>query len=156
PLTAFASFGLGTTPLAVNHQGQFVSTTIAFNLADGVSLSKASSAIDRTMSRLGVPATIHGGFAGNPRAYQQNQSSQPFLILAALLAIYIVLGVLYESYVHPLTILSTLPSAGVGAILALLVCGWFSPGTGQFTVIAFIGVILLIGIVKKNAIMMID
>ena len=150
PLTAFASFGLGTTPLAVNHQGQFVSTTIAFNLADGVSLSQASTAIDRTMSRLGVPTTIHGGFAGNASAFQQGQSSQPFLILAALLAIYIVLGVLYESYVHPLTILSTLPSAGVGAILALLVFGQ------QFTVIAFIGVILLIGIVKKNAIMMID
>jgi len=150
PLTAFSTFGLGTTPLAVNHQGQFVSTTIAFNLADGISLSQASSAIERTMSRIGVPATIHGGFAGNASAFQQGQSSQPWLILAALLAIYIVLGVLYESYVHPLTILSTLPSAGVGAILALLVFGQ------QFTVIAFIGVILLIGIVKKNAIMMID
>ncbi|HEX4479916.1 MAG TPA: efflux RND transporter permease subunit, partial [Rudaea sp.] len=150
PLTAFASFGLGTTPLAVNHQGQFVSTTIAFNLADGVSLSQASDAIEKTMSRIGVPATIHGGFAGSASAYQQGQSSQPWLILAALLAIYIVLGVLYESYVHPLTILSTLPSAGVGAILALLLFGQ------QFTVIAFIGVILLIGIVKKNAIMMID
>ena len=150
PLTAFSSFGLGTTPLAVNHQGQFVSTTISFNLADGVSLSQASAAIERTMSRIGVPATIHGGFAGNASAYQQGQSSQPWLILAALLAIYIVLGILYESYVHPLTILSTLPSAGVGAILALLLFGQ------QFTVIAFIGVILLIGIVKKNAIMMID
>jgi multidrug efflux pump len=150
PLTAFATFGLGTTPLAVNHQGQFVSTTISFNLADGVSLSQASSAIERTMSRIGVPATIHGGFAGNASAFQQGQSSQPWLILAALLAIYIVLGILYESYVHPLTILSTLPSAGVGAILALLLFGQ------QFTVIAFIGVILLIGIVKKNAIMMID
>jgi multidrug efflux pump len=102
------------------------------------------------MSRIGVPNSIHGGFAGNANAFQQGQASQPWLILAALLAIYIVLGVLYESYVHPLTILSTLPSAGVGAILALLVCGT------QFTVIAFIGVILLIGIVKKNAIMMID
>ncbi len=150
PLTAFSSFGLGTTPLAVNHQGQFVSTTISFNLADGVSLSQASDAIEKTMSRIGVPATIHGGFAGNASAYQQGQSSQPWLILAALLAIYIVLGILYESYVHPLTILSTLPSAGVGAILALLLFGQ------QFTVIAFIGVILLIGIVKKNAIMMID
>jgi multidrug efflux pump len=150
PLTAFASFGLGTTPLAVNHQGQFVSTTISFNLADGTSLSQASDAIEKTMSRIGAPATIHGGFAGNASAFQQGQSSQPWLILAALLAIYIVLGVLYESYVHPLTILSTLPSAGVGAILALLLFGQ------QFTVIAFIGVILLIGIVKKNAIMMID
>jgi multidrug efflux pump len=150
PLMSFATFGLGTTPLAVNHQGQFVSTTISFNLADGVSLGEASDSITRTMSRIGVPNSIHGGFAGNANAFQQGQSSQPWLILAALLAIYIVLGVLYESYVHPLTILSTLPSAGVGAILALLVCGT------QFTVIAFIGVILLIGIVKKNAIMMID
>jgi len=150
PLMSFASFGLGTTPLAVNHQGQFVSTTIAFNLADGISLGTASDAIARTMSRLGVPTSIHGGFAGNANAFQKSQESQPWLIVAALLAIYIVLGVLYESYVHPLTILSTLPSAGVGAILALLVCDT------QFTVIAFIGVILLIGIVKKNAIMMID
>jgi multidrug efflux pump len=150
PLMSFATFGFGTTPLAVNHQGQFVSTTISFNLADGISLGEASDAIAKTMSRIGVPASIHGGFAGNANAFQQGQSSQPWLILAALLAIYIVLGVLYESYVHPLTILSTLPSAGVGAILALLVCGT------QFTVIAFIGVILLIGIVKKNAIMMID
>jgi len=150
PLMAFASYELGTTPLAVNHQGQFVSTTISFNLADGVSLGAASDAIERTMSRLGVPASIQGGFSGNAGAFQQGQSSQPWLILAALLAIYIVLGVLYESYVHPLTILSTLPSAGVGAILALLVC------RTQFTVIAFIGVVLLIGIVKKNAIMMID
>ena len=150
PLSAFASYGLGTTPLAVNHQGQFVSTTISFNLADGFSLSQASNAIDRAMSRLGVPASIHGGFAGNARAFAQGQGDQSFLILAALITIYIVLGVLYESYVHPLTILSTLPSAGVGAIFALLVCGT------QFTVIAFIGVILLIGIVKKNAIMMID
>ena len=150
PLSAFASYGFSTTPLAVNHHGQFVSTTISFNLADGVSLGDASDAITKTMSRLGVPVSIHGGFAGNASAFQQGQSSQPWLILAALLAIYIVLGMLYESYVHPLTILSTLPSAGVGAILALLVC------RTQFTVIAFIGVILLIGIVKKNAIMMID
>ncbi len=150
PLSAFSSYGLGTTPLAVNHQGQFVASTISFNLADGYSLSQASDAIDKTMSRIGVPASIHGAFAGNASAYQQGQSSQPWLILAALLAIYIVLGILYESYVHPLTILSTLPSAGVGALLALLVFGT------QFTVIAFIGVILLIGIVKKNAIMMID
>jgi multidrug efflux pump len=150
PLTSFASYGLGTSPLEVNHQGQFVSTTISFNLAEGTSLGEASDAIARTMSRLGVPASIHGGFAGTASAFQRGQSSQPFLILAALLAIYIVLGVLYESYVHPLTILSTLPSAGVGAILALLACRL------EFTVIAFIGVILLIGIVKKNAIMMID
>jgi multidrug efflux pump len=150
PLMTFSKFELGTTPLAVNHQGQFVSTTISFNLADGVSLGEATDAITKSMSRIGVPATIHGGFAANASAFQQGQNSQPWLILAALIAIYIVLGVLYESYVHPLTILSTLPSAGVGAILALLVCG------SQFSVIAFIGVILLIGIVKKNAIMMID
>jgi multidrug efflux pump len=150
PLMSFASYGLGTTPLAVNHQGQFVATTISFNLAEGVSLGDASDAIEKTMSRIGVPATIHGGFAGNASAFQQGTSNQPWLILAALLAIYIVLGILYESYVHPLTILSTLPSAGVGAIMALLIFGL------QFTVIAFIGVILLIGIVKKNAIMMID
>jgi multidrug efflux pump len=150
PLMTFSKFELGTTPLAVNHQGQFVSTTISFNLADGVSLGDATDAITKSMSRIGVPATIHGGFAANASAFQQGQNSQPWLILAALIAIYIVLGVLYESYVHPLTILSTLPSAGVGAILALLVCG------SQFSVIAFIGVILLIGIVKKNAIMMID
>ncbi|HTD28519.1 MAG TPA: efflux RND transporter permease subunit, partial [Xanthomonadaceae bacterium] len=150
PLSAFSSYGLGTTPLAVNHQGQFVATTISFNLADGVSLGQASDAITTAMARVGVPPSIHGGFAGNANAFAQGQSSQPWLILAALIAIYIVLGVLYESYVHPLTILSTLPSAGVGAIFALLVCGT------QFSVIAFIGVILLIGIVKKNAIMMID
>ncbi|MBS0591495.1 MAG: multidrug efflux RND transporter permease subunit [Proteobacteria bacterium] len=150
PLTAFANWGLGTTPLGINHQSQFVSTTISFNLADGVSLGEASAAIERTMMRLGVPVSIHGGFAGNARAFVQGQGDQLYLILAALIAIYIVLGVLYESYVHPLTILSTLPSAGVGAILALLVC------KTQFTLIAFIGVILLIGIVKKNAIMMID
>jgi multidrug efflux pump len=150
PLTAFANWGLGTTKLSVNHQGQFVSTTISFNLADGVSLSEASDAITKTMSRLGVPASIQGSFAGNARAFAQGQGDQPFLILMALLTIYIVLGILYESYVHPLTILSTLPSAGVGALFALLVC------QTQFTVIAFIGVVLLIGIVKKNAIMMID
>jgi multidrug efflux pump len=150
PLMAFAKYDMGTTPLSVNHQSQFVATTISFNLADGASLSAASDAIAKTMTRLGVPVTIHGGFAGNASAFQQGQSSMPWLVLAALIAIYIVLGVLYESYVHPLTILSTLPSAGVGAIFALLVCG------SQFTLIAFIGVILLIGIVKKNAIMMID
>ena len=150
PLMSFASYGLGTTPLAVNHQGQFVSTTISFNLADGVSLGEASDAIAKEMARIGVPSTIHGGFAGNANAFAQGQSSQPWLILVALLTIYIVLGILYESYVHPLTILSTLPSAGVGAIFALLVF------RTQFSVIAFIGVILLIGIVKKNAIMMID
>ncbi|HZP65213.1 MAG TPA: multidrug efflux RND transporter permease subunit [Rudaea sp.] len=150
PLTAFASYGPGSTPLSVNHHGQFVANTISFNLPEGVSLGTAQAAVERAMSRLGVPKTIHGGFQGTARTAQQSQGSLPWLILAALLAIYIVLGVLYESYVHPLTILSTLPSAGVGALMALLICGT------EFSLIAFIGVMLLIGIVKKNAIMMID
>jgi multidrug efflux pump len=150
PLMAFAHYGLGTAPLAVNHQGQFVAATIAFNLADGVSIGEASDAINRTMSLLGVPSSIHGAFAGTANAFQQSLNGQVWLIIAALITIYIVLGMLYESYVHPLTILSTLPSAGVGAFLALIAF------RSQFTVIAFIGVILLIGIVKKNAIMMID
>jgi multidrug efflux pump len=150
PLSAFASYGPGSAPLAVNHQGQFVASTISFNLAPGYSLGQASDAILRAMARVGAPATIHGMFAGQASTFQKSQASQPWLILAALIAIYIVLGILYESYVHPLTILSTLPSAGVGALLALLVCGM------EFTLIALIGVILLIGIVKKNAIMMID
>jgi multidrug efflux pump len=150
PLTAFATFGPGTTPLSVSHQGQFVASTVSFNLPEGTSLGTAQNAIEREMTRLGVPKTIHGGFQGTARTAQQSLGSLPWLIVAALLAIYIVLGVLYESYVHPLTILSTLPSAGVGAILALLVCDM------EFSLIAFIGVMLLIGIVKKNAIMMID
>jgi len=156
PLSAFASFGPGSTPLSVNHHGQFVAATISFNLAPGISLGQAMNSITRTMAQLGVPATIHGSQQGTARVFQQSLDTEPWLILAALLAVYIVLGVLYESYVHPLTILSTLPSAGVGALLALLVCGFFNPELGQFTLIALIGVILLIGIVKKNAIMMID
>ena len=150
PLMSFATYGPGSAPLEVNHQGQFVSATVSFNLADGYSLSDATAAINREMARVGAPVSIHGGFAGTANAFQQSLNNQPFLILAALLAVYIVLGMLYESYVHPLTILSTLPSAGVGALLALLACGT------EFSVIALIGVILLIGIVKKNAIMMID
>ncbi len=150
PLMAFATYGLGSTPLSVSHQDQFVASTVSFNLAAGVSLGQAQDAITREMSRIGAPATIHGGFQGTARTAQQSLGSLPWLILTALLAIYIVLGILYESYVHPLTILSTLPSAGVGAILALLVCHT------EFSLIAFIGVMLLIGIVKKNAIMMID
>jgi multidrug efflux pump len=150
PLMAFSTYGPGSTPLSVNHQGQFVASTVSFNLAEGTSLSNAQDAITREMSRLGVPKTIHGGFQGTARTAQQSLGSLPWLIVAALLAIYIVLGVLYESYVHPLTILSTLPSAGVGALMALLLCGT------EFSLIAFIGVMLLIGIVKKNAIMMID
>jgi len=150
PLSAFSSYGPGSAPLSVNHQGQFVATTVSFNLADGVSLGDATDAITRTMARVGAPATIHGSMQGTAKTFQKSLDNQPYLILAALIAIYIVLGVLYESYVHPLTILSTLPSAGVGALLALLVC------RTEFSVIALIGVILLIGIVKKNAIMMID
>ncbi|MCC6198006.1 MAG: multidrug efflux RND transporter permease subunit [Burkholderiales bacterium] len=150
PLSAFATFGPTNTPLGVNHQGQFVASTISFNLAPGVSLSQATRAVDQEMLRIGVPATIRGTFQGSARAFQASLASQPWLILAALLTVYIVLGVLYESFVHPITILSTLPSAGVGALLALELFGT------EFSIIAFIAVILLIGIVKKNAIMMID
>ncbi len=150
PLAAVSSYGPGSTPLAVNHQGSFVASTISFNLAPGKSLSDATAAIGDAMNRIGVPGTVHGTFQGTARVFQQSLSSEPVLILAALLAVYIVLGVLYESYVHPLTILSTLPSAGVGAVLALLAF------KTQFDIIALIGVFLLIGIVKKNAIMMID
>jgi multidrug efflux pump len=150
PLSAFATYGPTSTPLGVQHQGQFVASTISFNLPPDVSLSQATRAVDQEMLRIGVPNTIRGTFQGSARAFQQTLASQPWLILAALLTVYIVLGVLYESFVHPLTILSTLPSAGVGALCALLLFGT------EFSIIAFIGVILLIGIVKKNAIMMID
>jgi multidrug efflux pump len=150
PLSAFATYGPTNTPLGVNHQGQFVASTISFNLAPDVSLSQATLAIEDAMARLGVPEAVHGSFQGSARAFQASLNSQPWLILAALITVYIVLGVLYESYVHPLTILSTLPSAGVGALLALKLFNT------DFSIIAFIGVILLIGIVKKNAIMMID
>jgi multidrug efflux pump len=150
PLSAVAHFTQGATPLAVNHQGLLVANTISFNLAPNVSLSDAVATIDATMNRLGVPASIKGTFQGTAKAFQDSLSNQPFLVLAALVTIYIVLGVLYESYVHPLTILSTLPSAGVGALLALMAFHT------DFSIMALIGVILLIGIVKKNAIMMID
>ena len=150
PLAAFSHYGPGVTPLSVNHQGPFVATTFSFNLPEGESLGTATAAIQRTMAQLHVPIAVHGTFAGNARAFQTSLASEPLLILAAVVAVYIVLGVLYESLVHPLTILSTLPSAGVGAVLALQLFG------SQFSLIAFIGVILLIGIVKKNAIMMID
>jgi multidrug efflux pump len=150
PLSAVASFGQGATPLAVNHQGLLVANTISFNLPPGGSLSDAVRTIDATMNRIGVPATIRGTYQGTAKAFQDSLANQPFLILAALVTIYIVLGVLYESYVHPLTILSTLPSAGVGALLALMAFHT------EFSIMALIGVILLIGIVKKNAIMMID
>jgi multidrug efflux pump len=150
PLAAFTKYAPGNTPLAVNHQGLFVATTISFNLASGKSLSDATSAVAEAVQQVGMPASIHGSFQGTAQTYQQSLNSEPILIAAALVAVYIVLGVLYESYIHPITILSTLPSAGVGAVLALLVFNT------EFSIIALIGVILLIGIVKKNAIMMID
>ncbi|HYZ41390.1 MAG TPA: efflux RND transporter permease subunit [Stellaceae bacterium] len=150
PLSAFAHFAPGNTPLAVNHQNLFVASTISFNLAPGVSLSQATAAIDDQTRRLGMPASIRGTFQGTAKIFQQSVQNEPLLVAAALLAVYIVLGVLYESYVHPITILSTLPSAGVGAVLALMATNT------EFSIMALIGVILLIGIVKKNAIMMID
>ena len=150
PLAAFASYKPGNTPLAVNHQGNFVATTISFNMAPGKVLSDAVTAIGQAVTTIGMPATIHGSFAGTAATFQQSLANEPVLIAAALVAVYIVLGVLYESLVHPVTILSTLPSAGVGAVLALMLFGI------DFSIIALIGVILLIGIVKKNAIMMID
>ena len=150
PLSAVSSYGPNNTPLAVNHQGQFVASTISFNLPVGVALSDATRAITETLIRIGVPTSVQGSFQGSAKLFQDSLNTQPMLILTALLTVYIVLGMLYESFVHPITILSTLPSAGVGALLALLACG------SEFSIIALIGVILLIGIVKKNAIMMID
>jgi multidrug efflux pump len=150
PLSAVAHFTRGATPLAVNHQGLLVANTISFNLPPNGSLSSAIGSIEAAMNRIGVPATIRGSFQGTAKAFQDSLRNQPYLILAALVTIYIVLGILYESYVHPLTILSTLPSAGVGALLALMAFNT------EFSIMALIGVILLIGIVKKNAIMMID
>jgi multidrug efflux pump len=150
PLAAFASFGSALTPLSVNHQGPFVSTTISFNLAPGHALSEAQQAINNAILDIRMPATVRGSFAGTALTYQQSLANEPLLIAAALAAVYIVLGVLYESYIHPLTIISTLPSASVGALLAMKMFNT------EFTIIALIGIILLIGIVKKNAIMMID
>jgi multidrug efflux pump len=150
PLSTFARYEFTNTSLAVNHQGQFAAATISFNLPLDASLSDAVAEINDTMARIGAPATMHGTFQGTARVFQQSLANQPWLILAALITVYIVLGVLYESYVHPITILSTLPSAGVGALLALMLF------RTEFSIIALIGVILLIGIVKKNAIMMID
>jgi multidrug efflux pump len=150
PLSAFARFEPTSDTLQVNHQGQFPAVTLSFNLAPGVALGDAVRAIESSLREMGVPTSVRGKFAGTAQAFQASLSSQPWLILAALVTVYIVLGILYESYVHPITILSTLPSAGVGAILALLIC------QTELTIIAMIGIILLIGIVKKNAIMMID
>jgi hydrophobe/amphiphile efflux-1 (HAE1) family protein len=150
PLSAVTHFETQRIPLAVNHQAQSPATTLSFNLAPGASLSDATLAIQQTRVDIGMPSTIHGGFAGSAQAFKDSLSSEPWLILLALIAVYIVLGILYESFIHPLTILSTLPSAGVGAIVALLLF------KVDLSVIAMIGIILLIGIVKKNAIMMID
>jgi multidrug efflux pump len=150
PLPALASYASDHTATQVNHQGGLIAATISFNLPPGGSLSQASAAIDRISKGLGMPSSIHGSFAGAGQIYEQSMSAMPLLVLAALVAVYIVLGILYENTVHPVTILSTLPSAGIGATLALLIFGT------PFSVIALIGVILLIGIVKKNAIMMID
>ena len=150
PLAAFARYAPSASPLAVNHQGQFPSITISFNLPIGVALGDAVKVIDAAEQRIGLPPTIHGNFTGTAQAFQSSLANEPVLILFALLTVYIVLGVLYESYIHPVTILSTLPSAGVGALVALRLTG------NELTIIALIGIILLIGIVKKNAIMMID
>ena len=150
PLSAFTHFQPANALLAINHQGQFPVVTLSFNLAPGVSLGEATKAIEQVESDINLPASIHTSFQGTAAAFRNSLSSEPYLILAALVTVYIVLGVLYESYIHPITILSTLPSAGVGAILALLLT------RNDFNVIALIGIILLIGIVKKNAIMMID
>jgi multidrug efflux pump len=150
PLSAFARWERGNTPLQINHQGQFVASTISFNLPPGVSLSDAQASVEKVMSDLRVPTTIHGAFAGTAQAFAASLANEPYLIAAALAAVYLVLGILYESLVHPLTIISTLPSAGLGAVVALMITHT------DFSIIALIGVILLIGIVKKNAIMMID
>ena len=150
PLSAFSRYEPTQTALAVNHQAQFPAVTLTFNLAPGVALGDAVTAIEAAVRPLGLPASIQASFQGTAQIFQASLASQPWLIAAALLAVYVVLGVLYESYVHPLTILSTLPSAGVGALLALLAC------RSDLTVIALIGILLLVGIVKKNAIMMID
>ena len=150
PLSAIARFGPSNTALAVSHQGQFPSVTISFNLAPDISLGQATQAIDAAQREIQMPATIHASFQGTAAAYQQALANQPVLIITALLTVYIVLGILYESFIHPITILSTLPSAGLGALLALLLTH------NELNVMGLIGIILLIGIVKKNAIMMID
>ncbi|HEX9264498.1 MAG TPA: efflux RND transporter permease subunit, partial [Candidatus Binatia bacterium] len=150
PLSTFTHYEPATAPLVVTHQGQFPSVTLSFNLRPGLALGDAVAAVEEAGNQIGLPGTIHGSFQGTAQAFQSSLASEPLLIAAALATVYIVLGVLYESTIHPVTILSTLPSAGVGALLALLICGT------DLSVIALIGIILLIGIVKKNAIMMID
>jgi len=150
PLSAFASWADGATPNSVNHQGTSPATTISFNLAPNKSLSDATKAIAEAEAQIHMPATVHGSYQGTAQVFQQSLASEPVLILAALVTIYLVLGILYESYIHPLTVLSTLPSAGVGALVASILFHT------ELSFISLIGIILLIGIVKKNAIMMID
>jgi multidrug efflux pump len=150
PLSAIAHYADAGAPTSINHQDTSVATTISFNLPDGSSLSDAARIIAQAQADIAMPATVHGSFQGTARTFQQSLRDEPLLIAAAVLAIYLVLGMLYESYVHPLTALSTLPSAGVGAVLALLMFRM------EFSIIALIGVVLLIGIVKKNAILIID
>jgi multidrug efflux pump len=150
PLSTIAHFQLDNTPLSVNHQGQFPCVTISFNTAPGVSLGEATQIIQRAAKELGMPSTMRGNFAGTAQVFQSSLATEPLLLFAALIAVYIVLGMLYESLVHPLTILSTLPSAGLGALLGMLVTG------NELSIVSIIGIILLIGIVKKNAIMMVD
>ena len=150
PLSAVTRIERGLQPLVINHQGQFPAVTISFSLAPDVTIDEATRAVDRAVAELHVPDTLHAEFQGDARAYRQSIGAQPLLILAALFAVYIVLGVLYESLAHPLTIISTLPSAGLGALLALQLF------RTELSLIAFIGIILLIGIVKKNGIMMVD
>ena len=150
PLIAFSHYETTTTPLAINHSATFPSITVSFNLVGAVSLSQAVTEVQDAVASMGLPATVHGNFSGTAAAYQSQQSNTLWLIVAALVAVYIVLGILYESFIHPITILSTLPSASVGALLALRV------SHTELSIIALIGIILLIGIVKKNAIMMID
>jgi multidrug efflux pump subunit AcrB len=150
PLSAFAHFDTVDTSLAVPHQGQWPSVTLSFNLAPGVSLGDATTLIDNAENSIGLPGTIHASFQGTAAAFQDSLANQPVLIITALATVYIVLGILYESFIHPITILSTIPSAGVGALLALLLTH------NELNVIGMIGIILLIGLVKKNAIMMID
>jgi multidrug efflux pump len=150
PLSAVTKVQRGVQPQVIPHQGQFPSAALSFNLAEGITLGEATAAVDRAMAELHMPDTLHADYAGDAKAYRRSIGAQPLLILAALIAVYIVLGVLYESLAHPLTIISTLPSAGLGALLALQLFG------SELTLIAFIGIILLIGIVKKNGIMMVD
>src|SRR5207248_4825100 len=151
PLSTFATWtSVPVRPLSISHQGQFPAITISFNLAQGVALGQATDAVQKAMAELGAPATLNSSFQGTAQAFQQSLGTVPLLILAALVVVYLILGILYESYIHPLTILSTLPSAGIGALAILMVFGF------DFSLIALIGIILLIGIVKKNGIMLVD